>query len=238
VPVLVLAATERELGPLLAALVDPESGGRRDGTPSWPPHRRGTIDDTCVTLVATGVGKVNAAAASALAVERFAPRVVLQTGIAGAYEGSGLGLGDVALAASEVHLDTGVGHGAAWQGMETLGFPLLPGPPPRYNRFDLDTGLTRRLARDLDVAAVGFGTAEAVTADAATAAELRRRHGVAVESMEGAAVAQVALAMGVTFVELRGVSNVVGDRDHRNWDVDRAVHAACARTRAALSLLP
>lgn len=235
---LVLAATERELGPLLEVLVDAEPGARGEDAPTWPPHRHGTIGATRVTLVTTGVGKVNAAAASALAIERFAPGAVLQTGIGGAYSGSALGPGDVALAAYEVHLDTGVGHGAAWQGMEALGFPLLAGPPPSYNRLDLDPDLTRRLARDLEVPAVGFGTAEAVTADAATAAILRRRHGVAVESMEGAAVAQVALAMGVPFVELRGVSNLVGERDHRNWDVDGAVHAACARAREALSLLP
>lgn len=235
---LVLAATQRELGPLLEALVDAEPPGRRDGGPLWFLHRHGAIDDTRVTLVITGVGKVNAAAATALAIERFAPRAVLQVGIGGAYGGSGLGAGDVALATFEVHLDTGVGHGVDWQDMASLGFPLLPGPPPRYNRLDLDPALTRRLAHDLGVPAVGFGTAEAVTADAATAALLQRRHGVAVESMEGAAAAHVALAMGVPFVELRGVSNVVGDRDRRNWDVARAVHEASVRARAALPLLP
>ncbi|MFO7546036.1 MAG: futalosine hydrolase [Trueperaceae bacterium] len=234
---LVLAATERELGPLLEALVERDPQERQDGAPSWPPHRHGTIDGTQVSLVTTGVGKVNAAAAGALAIERFRPRTVLQTGIGGAYAGTGLRLGDVALAASEVHLDTGVGHGEAWQGMESLGYALLPGPPPRYNRLDLDTALMRSLARVLDVPAVVFGTAEAVTADAATADALHRRHGVSVESMEGAAVAQVALAMGVAFFELRGVSNVVGDRDRGNWNVAEAIRASCARARAALALL-
>ncbi len=245
----VLGATERELGPLLEALeghdlparqgsMDMRAPGHQDGPLAWPTHRQGVIDGRPVTVVLTGVGKANAAAATALAIERYAPRTLLLTGIGGAYPGAPLGLGDVALAVAEVHLDTGVGHGATWQGMASLGFALLPGPPPRYNRMDLDAASARELASRLGVHALVFGTAESVTADAATAMELRRRHDVAIESMEGAAVAQVALAMGVDVVEIRGVSNVVGERDRSRWDIAGAIRASCAVARAALPFLP
>jgi futalosine hydrolase len=49
---------------------------------------------------------------------------------------------------------------------------------------------------------------------------------VSVESMEGAAAAQTARALGVPFAELRAVSNVVGERDKAHWDLRGAVRVA------------
>jgi futalosine hydrolase len=40
--------------------------------------------------------------------------------------------------------------------------------------------------------------------------------------MEGAAVAQVCETYGVPFLELRGVSNMVEDRNLDNWDLEGA----------------
>jgi futalosine hydrolase len=56
--------------------------------------------------------------------------------------------------------------------------------------------------------------------------------------MEGAAVAQVAAALHVPLYQVRGVSNLVGDRDKSNWRVADAVTASCAAARGAARLLP
>ena len=57
-------------------------------------------------------------------------------------------------------------------------------------------------------------------------AELAERWNVVAESMEGAAVAQVCLRYAVDCLEIRGISNLVEDRDMKNWDMPRAVEAA------------
>lgn len=44
--------------------------------------------------------------------------------------------------------------------------------------------------------------------------------------MEGAAVAQVCLRCSVDCLEIRGVSNMVEERDLKKWDMPRAVEAA------------
>jgi futalosine hydrolase len=44
--------------------------------------------------------------------------------------------------------------------------------------------------------------------------------------MEGAAVAQICEQYKVPFLELRGVSNMVEDRDLSNWDLDGAAGRA------------
>ena len=44
-----------------------------------------------------------------------------------------------------------------------------------------------------------------------------------VETMEGAAFFEVCLRHGVSFAEIRAVSNVVGERDHARWDIPAAL---------------
>ena len=53
----------------------------------------------------------------------------------------------------------------------------------------------------------------------------RRFHGIC-ENMEGAAVAQTCLRYGIDCLEIRGVSNLVDERDMKTWDIPRAVEAA------------
>mgnify|MGYP003310184123 CR=1 FL=1 len=60
--------------------------------------------------------------------------------------------------------------------------------------------------------------------------------GALAEAMEGAAVALAANETGCPFVEVRGISNEAGDRDHSRWDIDLACKNA-ARVVAHLSLI-
>jgi futalosine hydrolase len=56
--------------------------------------------------------------------------------------------------------------------------------------------------------------------------ELARRHQAVCENMEGAAIALTALRYGIPCLEIRGISNLVEDRDLSRWDISRAVEAA------------
>ncbi len=42
------------------------------------------------------------------------------------------------------------------------------------------------------------------------------------EAMEGAASAHIAQLYGISFIEVRSASNVVGERDKLKWDIKRA----------------
>jgi futalosine hydrolase len=172
-----------------------------------------------------GLGKANTAAGLALAVRALDPVAVVQVGIGGAFPGSGLEPGAAAVASEEVHLDLGAGTAEAFEDLEALGFPLLAVPGPTYNRIPLAPGLAGRLAAGR-WPALPFGTAETVSGAVADGERLAARFGVAVESMEGAAAAQVCLALGVPFGEVRGVSNRVGERDKACWRIRPALEAA------------
>ncbi|HEX7021463.1 MAG TPA: hypothetical protein VF171_01310, partial [Trueperaceae bacterium] len=190
-PLLLITATALEAGPVKQALAwesHPFPLGELFGLrprPDAPSPR-------CPLFLAhLGLAKANTAAGLALLIDRLAPAAVLQFGIGGAFAGSCLAVGSLAVASSEVHMDTGVLTHQGWQDMKALGFPLAP---ERYNHFPTDGDLTRRTADLSGAEPCAFGTSETITGTMEAAAALWQRFGVSVESMEGAAAAQVAFA--------------------------------------------
>lgn len=218
---LIIAATAGELAPLRARLEDV-----RSLTLPYGEGAVGCIHGVQVVLATLGVGKVNTAAGLALAIAELKPRTVVQIGIAGAFADSELDIGEAAVASEEVHLDSGVLTASGFEDMESLGFPLLSASRNLYNRLPVNLDLSRALAASSGLPLLPFGTSETVSGNAARANDLGRRFGVVVESMEGAAAAQVALALRVPFAEVRGVSNFAGERDKRAWRIDEALTTA------------
>lgn len=47
-----------------------------------------------------------------------------------------------------------------------------------------------------------------------------------IESMEGAAFHYVGIMQSIPFIQIRGISNVVGERNKENWKIKEAMHAA------------
>jgi len=175
----------------------------------------------------SGIGKANTAMTLAAYAQRHKVERAVLFGIAGAYEESGLDLGDVALASEEVQADLGVKDG----GMKGMGFPTLTVEGPRHfhNRFPLDKALSSDLAKRLDVPLKRFLTRDLVCETPAEARALAKKWEADLENMEGAAFAQACLWLGIQGAELRAVSNLAGIRDKTQWRVRLAVEALEAR---------
>lgn len=218
---LLISATRLEAEPLHAAATWQELDS------PWGALYSGQLHNQSVLLAHLGVGKVNTAAGLALLLDRYAPSRVIQFGIGGAYLGSGLSVGMAAIAARELHLDSGVQEADGWRGMNELGFPLVTKGEPLYNLIPTDQRLSYALVDATGLPLVTFGTSETVTGDFKLAKVFYERFAVAVESMEGAAAAQVCLTLDTPFAELRGISNLVGERDKRAWNIPAARAAAC-----------
>jgi futalosine hydrolase len=180
----------------------------------------------------TGLGKVNAASAATVLLERFAPELMVNTGCGGAFPDCGLSLGDLAVAVSESFADEGVQTPEGWHGLELIGIPVYQGRGERiFNTIPLAQDLTEsalRCAAEKGFAAVPgpFLTVSTCSGTKARGADLLRRFPGICENMEGAAVAQVALMYGVPLLEVRGISNMVEDRDLSRWDLKGAVGQA------------
>lgn len=223
---LVCAATVREMDACLA--------GRGLRFESLPEHgelawaRTWSDGGRAYVLAVTGVGIPLTMARLLPLAAGCAPRLILNVGIAGAYVGSGLGLGDVVVGESECFGDLG---------METPGpeifLPLatMPWADEVYRTpFPLETAplLTAPLLTAPSPTApqvrTGRGcTVNACTGRAETGLLRRKLFSADFESMEGAAVALVARMLGLPAGELRAVSNFASTRDMRPENIDTAL---------------
>ena len=176
-------------------------------------------------IVVSGVGKTAAAVVTA---ERLAtgPPVpaVVSFGVAGAYPGTALAVGDVVVATEIAIVDEGLDAGSRFvpfsrPGMEVPGAAWVP----------TDAALVGRLvvnrARRFAVRSGRMATVSVCAGTDRLAAE-RARQGALAESMEGAAVAFAAARRGIPFVEVRGISNLCGLRDGAPFNLAAAIRNA------------
>ena len=183
-----------------------------------------TVGGTRVVHITSGMGIANAAWAATVLCERFALSEAVVFGVGGAYPGCGLATGDLVLAEKEVYADAGVLTEDGLLGVETIGIELLrKGGRKYFNEFPLDGRLLKRASRILGGVRAGvFATVNASTGTMERASEILQHYGAVCENMEGAAVAQVCKRYGVRVLELRGISNIIPERNRDKWDLGLA----------------
>jgi futalosine hydrolase len=174
--------------------------------------------DQSIAIVRTGVGPVNAAHAVTLFLAQADARTIVVCGVGGAYPASGLQVGDVVCAESECYGDLGATSPSGFLDMKALGFPLVDGPTPLFNDLPMQVFPVDRR--------VPFVTVASCTGTDGAARDIETRTAGAVESMEGAAIAHVAHLHGVPVGEVRGISNIVTNRDTKAWKLKEAATAA------------
>ena len=226
-PIIIIAAVPQEIELLEKALE--HSGRVKSGGFEY---HEGTIGNLRVVVCAGGVGKVNAAAATAVMIDRYQPQLVINTGCAGAYIGSGLAVGNLVVASEEVLADDGVILEDGWKDLRYMNLPSVGnGGGSCYNLLPLSRQAAEKAMQLADYYGVvlmrgRFATVSTCSGTSQYGAELSARWNALVESMEGAAVAQVCVRCGVDCLEIRGISNQVEERDLKKWDIPRAVEAA------------
>ncbi len=166
------------------------------------------------SIVVSGIGAVNAALSTQTALLEVKADLVLSIGIAGAYPKSNLNLGDVIVSSQIVYAGLGVQNGAE---VTALNFPIAA------NVFQT-LPVWEQAATFANTAKLEYGviaTLETVTTNLTRAAGIEQQFAARAEAMEGAGVAHAALRAGVPALEIRTISNAVGDRE--NWQLQKAL---------------
>lgn len=191
----------------------------------------GKIHNKNIVYTISGMGKANAAHAATILLEKFSPEIAILFGVGGAYPSTGLKVGDIAVAEKEVYGDEGVLVKDGFKGTKFIGIPLLKKARKEYfNDFPLDKKLadkavqsselvTRHSSHVTGVKSGVFVTLSACTGTRKRAVELKKRFSAICENMEGASAAHICTLYGIPMVEIRGISNIVEDRDKRKWDI-------------------
>lgn len=178
-----------------------------------------------VDVVVAGIGRTNAAAATAEAIALAAAAgrpyaAAVSAGIAGALPGSNLAHGAIVVSECCVYAEEGIELPGGFGDMSALGFTLgsFAG-----NRVPASRALWAAFAGLGPV--VPIATVATCSGTDAAALRVRERTGALAEAMEGAAVVHAALRAGVPGIEVRAVSNTTGDRPSQRWDMPRALAA-------------
>ena len=193
----------------------------------------GKIGKNNIIHAISGMGKTNASHAATLLIERFSPRIIINFGIGGAYPSSDLRVGDVAIADKEIYGDEGLWLKDGFHTVDSTGIPFLKkGRRKYFNEFPLHppippsvasrTDLARGGGRGVKIKSGAFVTVSASTGTNKRAKELEKRFNAICENMEGAAVAHVCAIYGIPMIEVRGISNIVEDRNRGKWDIKTA----------------
>lgn len=195
--------------------------------PGHPFFYSGTVSGKQVVLGISGIGKTNASHTATVLIEKFSPSCIVNFGIGGAYPSSGLRVGDIAVAEKEVYADEGILLKDGIHSLEVVGIPLLKVCRQKYfNEFPADKRLSRqalKAAGSIAYCKSGiFLTVSACTGTKKRAGELEKKFSPVCENMEGAAIAHICRIYGIPFVEIRGISNIVEDRNKGKWDIKLA----------------
>lgn len=169
---------------------------------------RGRLAGKTVVLARSGIGKVNAAVATAWVVNQFAPDAVVNTGSAGGL-GKGLKVGDVVIGLETAHHDVDVtAFGYTWG--------QVPQLPARYAADAALAAAATEAAQAFEGAAVVQGlvvSGDQFVHSSDKVAEIRSRfEGVQAVEMEAAAIAQSCHQLGVPFVVVRAVSDSADEK--------------------------
>ena len=157
-------------------------------------------------------------------VARLRPRRILNIGIAGAYPSSGFVIGDIVIGSSETYGDIG------FELPEPPGFRRIAESPFAEDVYLGEIPLHREPAWSGTADGITVGIARGCTVNTctgtnATGALRAALFGVAFETMEGAAVAQIGQDAGVPVCEVRAISNIAGERDMRPENIACALDA-------------
>lgn len=183
----------------------------------------GELHGKSIIFTHCGVGKVNAAHSATLLLENYDIDFIILFGIAGAYAGAP---GDVVVAESENYGEEGVLTKEGWRSMEVIS-PLSKNEKKYFNTFPMDLKLSRlavKVSADLgfNVTSGNFITVSQCSGTREVGEIMKKRHNGICENMEGAAVAHICTLYGIPVVEIRGISNIIEDRDLRKWNIQLA----------------
>jgi adenosylhomocysteine nucleosidase len=165
----------------------------------------GNINKTKVVLLQCGIGKVNAAIGATLLIERFKPKFIINTGVAGGLHES-LAVGDIVISIAVQHHDVDL---TIW-GYEHGQLPQLPVSfTPSQELIDAAERAAEKMSMHVTKGLIVSGDSF-IHQDEDIEKIKQKFPGVHAVEMEGAAIAQVCHQFKVPFVIIRALSDIAG----------------------------
>jgi len=172
-----------------------------------------------VQVLITGIGPMNATYMLTSAIIRHQPNLVVQAGIAGSFNLSDLPTGKTVLVKYDVLGDLGMEEKEKFTTVFDAGFA-------GRNHFPFNNGWLinpHPLLNDAAYPVVKSVTISKVSDSLLQKQQLIETFSPQTETMEGAALHYVCLQQQVPFLQIRSISNEVGERDKSKWKIKEAI---------------
>ena len=175
---------------------------------------QGQLNGTTVVIVQSGIGKVAAALATAMLIDKFQPDYVVNTGSAGGFEQS-LKVGDIVISSEVRYHDVDV---------TAFGYEIgqLPANPAAYIPHPVLVTAAQAGVAELEniqtlLGLITTGDTFMTTDDDIAKARANFPSMAAVE-MEGAAIAQTCHQFNIPFVVIRSMSDIAGKESPTSFE--------------------
>jgi futalosine hydrolase len=200
--ILLIAATNFEIQPTINYLAD----------------RDCLIGSNRFDVLITGIGSMSTAYWLTKSIEKKRPALLIQAGVAGSFS-ENYPPGSLVLVNEEVTGDLGVEENNEFKDVFDMGLPQVSDPYTGKSLVNNEQEMLQRYNLPL-VKAV---TINEITTRSARIQQLQQKYQPVVESMEGAALHYIALMEKIPYIQLRAVSNMVGERDKSKWKMKEAI---------------
>ena len=174
--------------------------------------------DKKIDLLITGIGVASTIYNLTKRLVQTKYDMVLQAGIAGSFTND-LQLGEVLLVREDTFADCGVEENGVFKNLFNSGlvnekdFPFEKGWLVNQNEF-LNAGFLKTIKAI---------TINKITNNKKQINQQKNIFNADIESMEGAALHYVCLQTGIPFLQIRSISNKVGERDKTKWKMKEAI---------------
>lgn len=147
------------------------------------------------------------------------PDLIIQAGIAGTFDTS-IVLGKVVTINEETIADMGVHEDGRWKDIFDLKLEKSNYPPFEKRKLPNPWLAEYNLLKLTEVSGI---TVNEISTGAERIQQLIKKYNPVTESMEGAALHYACRQMNIPFLQVRAISNYVGERNKENWRIKESL---------------
>lgn len=144
--------------------------------------------------------------------------LVIQAGVAGTFDGC-FNLEETVWVKEDAFADVGIDENGNFKSIFETGLMNEMDFPFSYGWLNNSNPLFERI----DLPPATAVTVNKITDDDLMIKRMQQKFSAMIETMEGAAFHYVCLQQGIRFLQLRGISNIVGERDKTKWRMKDAI---------------
>ncbi len=186
-----------------------------------------------VTFHTTGIGLLASTYHLTTLSKNLQPDIIIQAGIAGSFD-KNLHIGEVIVVKQEYSGDLGVIENAAF--IDVFDMRLVQENEFPFNDKALQNPWLNQLNLPHLKGVTGI-TVNEISTSSERISVLQQKYNCSTESMEGAALHYVGLQTKTPFIQIRAISNYVGERDKSKWNIKLAIDELAHSTTKLIHLL-